>query len=114
MDNMVNALRKLIESVEPKFKDGGPLERFFPIFEATESFLFSTAEKTKSGPHIRDSVDIKRVMILVVLALIPCYIFGAINIGVQAGIATGKVRSVFDNFIFVKIIIKWFYSIAVS
>ena len=100
MDNLVNTLRKLIESVEPKFKDGGPLERFFPIFEATESFLFSTSEKTKSGPHIRDSVDIKRVMILVVLALIPCYIFGAINIGVQAGIATGKVRSVFDNFIF--------------
>ena len=86
MDNLVNTLRKLIESVEPKFKDGGPLERFFPIFEATESFLFSTSEKTKSGPHIRDSVDIKRVMILVVLALIPCYIFGAINIGVQAGI----------------------------
>ena len=100
MDNLVNTLRKLIESVEPKFKDGGPLERFFPIFEATESFLFSTSEKTKSGPHIRDSVDIKRVMILVVLALIPCYIFGAINIGVQAGIATGKVRSIFENFIF--------------
>ena len=93
---MVNSLRKLIQNIEPKFTNDGPLKRFFPLFEATESFLFSTAEKTNSGPHIRDSVDIKRVMILVVLALIPCYIFGAINIGVQAGIATGKVRSLFD------------------
>ena len=67
---MVNSLRKLIQNIEPKFTDGGPLQRFYPIFEATESFLFSTAEKTNSGPHIRDSVDIKRVMILVVIALI--------------------------------------------
>ena len=51
-----------------------------PIFEATESFLFSTSKKTASGPHIRDSVVIKRVMILVVLALIPCYIFGAMRV----------------------------------
>ena len=97
---MVNALRKLIQNIKPKFTDGGPLQRFYPIFEATESFLFSSDEKTKSGPHIRDSVDIKRVMILVVLALIPCYIFGAINIGVQSGIASGKERTLFDNFVF--------------
>ena len=97
---MVNALRKLIQNIKPKFTDGGSLQRFFPIFEATESFLFSSDEKTKSGPHIRDSVDIKRVMILVVLALIPCYIFGAINIGVQSGIASGKERTLFDNFVF--------------
>ena len=97
MVNVINTLQKLIKNIEPKFTNEGPLQRFFPIFEATESFLFSTAEKTNSGPHVRDSVDIKRVMILVVLALIPCYIFGAINIGVQAGIATGKVRSFFDS-----------------
>lgn len=97
---MVNALRKLIQNIEPKFMDGGLFQKFYPIFEATESFLFSTSKKTTSGPHIRDSVDIKRVMILVVLALIPCYIFGAINIGVQSGIALGKERTLFDNFIF--------------
>ena len=62
MDNMVNAIRKLIQNIEPKFTDGGPLQRFFPIFEAAEAFLFSSDEKTKSGPHIRDSIDIKRVM----------------------------------------------------
>ncbi len=93
-------LHSMINKVRPTFEDGGSMEKFYPIFEATESFLFSTAEKTKSGPHIRDSIDIKRVMILVVVALIPCYIFGAINIGIQSGIAHGVERSVFQNFIF--------------
>lgn len=93
-------LHTMIEKVRPSFEDGGSLEKFYPIFEATETFLFSTAEKTKSGPHIRDSIDIKRVMILVVIALIPCYIFGAFNIGVQSGIAHGVERTPFQNFIF--------------
>ena len=57
-----------------------------PVFEATDTILFSTDERTSSGPHIRDSVDIKRVMILVVISLLPCYIFGAINIGYQKSI----------------------------
>ena len=67
----------------PEFKDGGRFERFAPIYEATDTILFSTDERTNSGPHIRDSVDIKRVMILVVISLIPCYIFGAMNVGYQ-------------------------------
>ena len=93
-------LYSMIEKARPTFEDGGKLEKFYPLFEATESLLFTTSEKTKSGPHIRDSIDIKRVMILVVTALIPCYIFGAVNIGIQSGIATGVERSVFQNFVF--------------
>ena len=76
-------IRDLLDKVEPLFNDGGKLEKFHPLFEATDTILFSTDERTKSGPHIRDSIDIKRVMISVVIALIPCYIFGAINIGYQ-------------------------------
>ena len=48
MVNVINTLQKLIKNIEPKFTNEGPLKRFFPIFEATESFLFSTAEKTSS------------------------------------------------------------------
>ena len=83
-------IRNLLDKVAPTFKEGGRLERLYPIFEATDTILFSTDERTKSGPHIRDSIDIKRVMILVVLSLIPCYIFGAINIGRSEERRVGK------------------------
>ena len=76
-------LRNILDNLAPMFEKNGKLEKFHPLFEATDTILFSTDERTQSGPHIRDSIDIKRVMILVVLSLIPCYIFGAINIGYQ-------------------------------
>jgi len=91
-------LRNILDKVHPHFKKGGLLEKFYPIYDATDTILFSTNEKTESGPHIRDSIDNKRVMIMVVLALIPCYIFGAINIGVQAARTGGLDRTVIGNF----------------
>ena len=93
-------LRKILKSVEPKFDEGGPLQRLYPIFKATETIFFSTDEQTSKGPHIRDSVDIKRVMILVVIALIPCYLFGAINIGYLNAQALGISRGWVENFLF--------------
>jgi len=83
-------LRKILDKVAPTFEEGGKLEKFYPVFEATDTILFSTDERTHSGPHIRDSVDIKRVMILVVVALIPCYVFGAMNVGYQMAMALGQ------------------------
>jgi len=80
-------LRQFLDNVSSHFEDGGKLEKFEPLFEATDTIFFSTDEKTKSGPHIRDSVDIKRVMILVVISLLPCYIFGALNVGHQYALA---------------------------
>ena len=91
-------IRDLLDKVEPLFNDGGKLEKFHPLFEATDTILFSTDERTKSGPHIRDSIDIKRVMISVVIALIPCYIFGAINIGYQRSLTFGEDTSLIQNF----------------
>ena len=82
-------LRKILDDLAPHFDKGGKLEKFYPLFEATDTILFSTDERTHSGPHIRDSVDIKRVMILVVISLIPCYIFGALNIGYQESLTYG-------------------------
>ena len=85
-------LRKILDSLEPKFKKGGQFERFYPLYEATDTFLFTPNIQTKSGPHVRDNVDLKRVLILVVVALVPCYIFGAINIGYLNAISEGISR----------------------
>ncbi len=91
-------IRTILDKVEPIFDKGGFLEKFHPVYDATDSILYSTNEKTESGPHIRDSIDNKRVMILVVIALIPLYIFGAINIGYQAARVSGIERAVLENF----------------
>ena len=81
-------LRYLLK-IKPNFEEGKKLHWLYPLYEATETILFSSDEKTNAAPHIRDSIDIKRVMILVVVTLIPCYIFGAINIGYQNSLSIG-------------------------
>ena len=97
---MIKFLRKILDANAHRFENNGVLEKLYPLYEATDTILFSTDEVTKSGPHIRDSIDIKRVMILVVIALIPLYIFGAMNVGVQSGIATGVERTNWEQFWF--------------
>ena len=72
----------------------------YPVWEATDTILFSTDKQTSSGPHIRDNMDIKRVMFSVVIALIPCYLFGAYNIGYLNALALEVSRSMIENFIF--------------
>ena len=86
--------------IKPNFDEGQKLNWLYPLYEATETILFSTDAKTKSAPHIRDSIDIKRVMILVVVALIPCYVFGAINVGYQNALSFGFERTWVENLIF--------------
>ena len=93
----MNWLLKFLLKVKPNFEEGQKLHWLYPVYEATETILFSTDEKTSTAPHIRDSIDIKRVMILVVVTLIPCYIFGAINVGYQNAQAMGIVRSWLEN-----------------
>lgn len=92
-------IRKILNYARPKFETGGPFEKFYALFEATDTILFSTDKVTESGPHIRDNIDIKRVMILVVAALLPLYFFGAVNIGFQAGLAQGIENNWFNNLI---------------
>ena len=62
-------LRKILNKIEPHFNNNGKLSNLYPIFEATDSFLFSSANKTQSGPHVRDSIDIKRVMFFVIISI---------------------------------------------
>ena len=95
---MVNFLHKQLDKYRYHFEPGGKLEKFHTIFEATDTILFSTDEVTKSGPHIKDSIDTKRIMILVVIALLPLYIFGAINVGYQNAMASMVERTLFGNF----------------
>ena len=97
---MFGLIKKVLDKYRDNFEEGGKLEKFYPIFEATDTILFSTNEVTRSGPHIRDSIDTKRIMILVVIALLPLYIFGAINIGFQNSIAIDLERSNWENFWF--------------
>jgi len=97
---MLSFLLKILDKYRDKFEKDGPLESLHPVYEATDTILFSTDEVTQSGPHIRDSIDTKRVMILVVISLLPLYIFGSINIGYQNAMASMVERTGFENFWF--------------
>lgn len=95
-------LRKLLDKIKPNFEKGGKLEKFYPAFDAFETFLFVPDHTTDSkGAHIRDAIDLKRTMILVVISLVPCLLFGMWNVGYQHHLALGiSGVSLPDNFIF--------------
>lgn len=79
------------KKIEEKFfAKGKPLEKFYPLFDAMDTFLLTPGKTTKSAPHVRDSVDIKRVMIFVVVALIPCILMGIYNVGYQIQLAKAE------------------------
>jgi len=67
--------------MEPKFAKGAKLEKWHPVFESFVTLAFTPAEVTKKGAHIRDGVDLKRTMMTVILAMIPCLLFGIYNTG---------------------------------
>lgn len=87
----MSALRKLIEKQRPLFEKGGKFERFYYAFEAGETFLFTPNHTTGiKGTHIKDAIDLKRMMMTVVIALIPPLLFGIYNVGHMHFIATGQ------------------------
>ncbi len=67
--------------MEPKFAKGAKLEKWHPVFESFTTLAFTPAEVTKKGAHIRDGVDLKRTMMTVIIAMIPCLLFGIYNTG---------------------------------
>jgi Na+-transporting NADH:ubiquinone oxidoreductase subunit B len=77
----------LLDKIRPAFEPGGKLEKLYPLFEATDTFLYTTDEVTTVGPHVRDSMDLKRIMTLVVYALTPCVFMAMWNTGYQANAA---------------------------
>ena len=80
-------LRKLLDSVEPQFHKGGRLERFYPLYEATDTFLYTPGSVTAGASHVRDSVDLKRIMSLVVLSLAGTIAMAMYNTGLQANLS---------------------------
>ncbi len=86
----MKSLRNFIDKIKPNFEKGGKLEMFYSTFEGFETFLFVPNKVTQKGSHIRDAIDLKRTMIIVVLALVPALLFGIWNVGYQNALATGS------------------------
>lgn len=80
-------LLDLIESQKTKFEKGGKLEKFYALYEAVDTFIFTPDHVTKSNAQVRDSIDLKRTMITVAVALIPCVLMACYNTGLQASLA---------------------------
>lgn len=115
-------LKHLLEKMEPHFEAGGRFEKGYALFEATATFFYTPGLVTKGITHVRDGIDLKRMMIFVWLATFPAMFYGMYNAGVQAneaiaaglaafddwrvailnilGVTTGSSAGVFDNLLF--------------
>ena len=93
----MNFLRTQLDKIKPHFDKGGKFEKYAPAFNGIDTFLFVPNHTTKFGAHIRDGIDLKRVMITVVIALLPALIFGMWNVGYQN---MGDGHEFMDYFIF--------------
>lgn len=85
----MKGLKRNIDKIKPHFEKGGKLSKFHSVFDGFYTFLFTPNETSRSGVHIHDGNDSKRTMIMVVLALLPCCLFGMWNIGLQHFMAIG-------------------------
>ena len=86
----MKSLRKYLDKIKPDFEEGGKYHAFRSVFEGFESFLYVPNTTSKSGTHIHDAIDSKRIMSIVVIALMPALLFGMYNVGYQHYLATGS------------------------
>jgi len=94
-------LRKIFDSQKPLFQKGGKFEKGYYLFEALEAFLFVPDHVTsKKGVHVKDAIDLKRLMMTVVIAMVPCLLFGIWNVGHQHFLANGSSVSFLEKIIF--------------
>ena len=77
-------LRKILDDMEHHFQDGGRFQKWFALYEVFDTFLYAPSSVTKSTAHVRDGVDLKRIMITVWLAAFPAMFYGMYNLGFQA------------------------------
>ena len=96
----MSALRNYLDKIKPNFEEGGKLHAFRSVFDGFETFLFVPSTTAKSGTHIHDAIDSKRIMSLVVIALIPAMLFGMYNVGYQHFMATGAEGSFWAMFFY--------------
>ena len=83
----MQSLRRFLDRLEPVFSKGGRFERFHALFEMVDTLFYSPPDVTRGSPHVRDALDLKRVMIMVVFAVTPCVLVGMWNTGYQANTA---------------------------
>jgi Na+-transporting NADH:ubiquinone oxidoreductase subunit B len=83
----VKKLREILDRVAPSFEKGGPLEKFFPLYELLDTGAFTPGHTTRTASHVRDGLDMKRMMISVVVALLPLLAIAMYNTGYQANFA---------------------------
>lgn len=96
----MKALRKQLDKIKPQFQKGGKFEKLHSTFDAFETFLFVPDKTTSHGSHIRDSIDMKRTMSLVVIALIPALLFGIWNVGHQHFLSHGETVAFWDKVLY--------------
>ena len=87
----MKSLNTILKEAGHHFEKGGKYHRWYPLYEAFDSFLFGSSLTAGSAPHVRDSIDFKRIMTTVIIALIPCVIMGLWNTGYQANLALQSV-----------------------
>ncbi len=96
----MKALRKLVDNIKPTFSKGGKLSFLHSSFDAFETFLFVPDTVTKKGAHIRDSIDLKRTMTIVIIALMPALLFGMWNVGYQHNLSVGSEMDLWPTFMY--------------
>jgi Na+-transporting NADH:ubiquinone oxidoreductase subunit B len=89
--------RYFLDKYKPLFEKNGKLEKLYYLYEATEEFFYTPGTVTSRSPHLRDSIDLKRLMVTVVLALIPVVIVTLYNTGLQANLELEKLGRAFPD-----------------
>ncbi len=96
----MDSLRRKIDKIKPHFTEGGKFGKLRSVFEGLESFLYVPDKVTFKGSHIRDNIDLKRTMTVVIIALVPALIFGSYNVGLQYYRSIGAESTIPDMFWF--------------
>lgn len=95
---MMKSIKKKIDEIKPQFEKGGKFEKLHSVFDGFYTFLFTPNDTSKRGVHIHDGNDSKRTMIMVVISLLPCLLFGMYNIGYQHSLAVAADMSFVEMF----------------
>lgn len=94
----MKSLRNFLDRIKPQFEKGGKFEKLQSTFDAFETFLFVPNKVTQSGSHIRDAIDMKRTMSVVIIALMPALLFGMYNVGYQHYLSHGETMGFWQTF----------------
>ncbi len=95
----MNPIKKILDLLEHDFSDSGKFAKLAPLFDATRTFFFLPSPQSRIMPFIRDHLDLKRYMSIVILSLMPVLFFGIFNTGYQSGLARGETLAFWPAFL---------------